>query len=60
MRLERILKGERLTGRAMPCRLLTGEGFLLIYLYAICKKDSGKNLTDTESYDKISVLVSVG
>lgn len=30
MRLERILKGERLTGRAMPCRLLTGEGFLLI------------------------------
>lgn len=56
--MERILKGERLTGRAMPCRLLTGEGFLLIYLYAICKKASGKSLTDTESYDKISVLVS--
>lgn len=58
--MERILKGERLTGRALPCRLLVGEGFLPIYLYAICKKDSGKNLTDTESYDKISVLVSVG
>jgi len=36
--LKRIFKGERLTGRALPCRLLTGEAFLLIYLMLYAKK----------------------